>query len=356
MSSLAGLVGLAAGAGDGEISWPHFDSTTAAGLAIAILGNVLISLALNLQKLAHRRRERERSPTPSHSLDDVSEGDEESGVPETLAANPWGGASTPSLGTVGEGQPLLRVADPSVALSYGTEGGSAHDLRTRGKRGSRPWTVFLKWRARSEPQLDAEREDPTSNEEGDSYLKSKLWFVLLLTNCAVLWPLMCFFYAQVDGLPAHEPRRDRQLHLLWLRARVHRRAPRHGAPPPALLLSRAAHVAHAHPYAPQFALVANCVFSPLILHERIRKRDLFGVAVAIVGAVTVVLSINASDARLTPAQLLAALGQRSFQVLTAVYVIGAVVLVRLSATGVGDRYVLVDVGCCALFGACAVSV
>lgn len=39
---------------------PHLSSATVAGISAAICGNVLISLALNCQKLAHRRLERER--------------------------------------------------------------------------------------------------------------------------------------------------------------------------------------------------------------------------------------------------------------------------------------------------------
>ena len=40
-----------------EIHLPELDKRTVIGVSVAIAGNVLISLALNLQKLAHRRRE-----------------------------------------------------------------------------------------------------------------------------------------------------------------------------------------------------------------------------------------------------------------------------------------------------------
>lgn len=39
---------------------PQFSRATIAGISVAITGNILISLALNCQKLAHRRLERER--------------------------------------------------------------------------------------------------------------------------------------------------------------------------------------------------------------------------------------------------------------------------------------------------------
>lgn len=73
-------------------------------------------------------------------------------------------------------------------------------------------------------------------------------------------------------------------------------------------------------------------------------------AVAIIGAVTVVLSANASDARLTPEQILEAISQTPFEAFACVYIIGAFVLVNLSSRATGEKYVLVDVGCCALFG------
>jgi hypothetical protein len=45
--------------GDGHhsIEWPGINTSTAVGITVAIAGNVFISLALNIQKLAHRRLE-----------------------------------------------------------------------------------------------------------------------------------------------------------------------------------------------------------------------------------------------------------------------------------------------------------
>lgn len=171
----------------GDINWPQFDSATAAGIAVAVIGNVLISLALNLQKLAHRRLELQRSPSSQNPVEDNSEAEESLHTPTPLDIsadpNPWSRSSqslhnlhTPAAGTPrhGETQPLLRVAEASEH-SYGA-GGSTHEMRTHKKGGS--WTVFLRWRERSEPQLDAEQEDADVNEEGDNYLKSKLWSVV----------------------------------------------------------------------------------------------------------------------------------------------------------------------------------
>lgn len=65
---------------------------------------------------------------------------------------------------------------------------------------------------------------------------------------------------------------------------------------------------------------------------------------------TVVLSSNTSDARLDADGLLHAIGQIPFIIYTAVYIAGAAVLSTLSNKPAGYRYVVVDVGLCALFG------
>ena len=46
-----------------EIQLPELDKRTVIGVSVAIAGNVLISLALNLQKLAHERRDRDAART-----------------------------------------------------------------------------------------------------------------------------------------------------------------------------------------------------------------------------------------------------------------------------------------------------
>jgi len=99
-----------------------------------------------------------------------------------------------------------------------------------------------------------------------------------------------------------------------------------------------------------FALVANCVFAPVMLGERFRKRDFLGIFVAILGAVTVVLSTNPSDVRLGPKELLHAISSKVFIAYSIIYAISAVILTHLSEQPIGRRWVFVDVGICAVFG------
>jgi len=80
------------------------------------------------------------------------------------------------------------------------------------------------------------------------------------------------------------------------------------------------------------------------------QRDLLGVAIAIIGAVTVVLASNASDTRLDSDGLLQAISKTSFIIYSCIYVGGAIILATLSEGTIGKTWVFVDIGLCALFG------
>lgn len=98
------------------------------------------------------------------------------------------------------------------------------------------------------------------------------------------------------------------------------------------------------------ALLSNVIISPILLGERFRISDIGGILLAIIGAVTVVFSSKQNDARLGPAQLLQAIKRLEFVIYTAISVSAGAVLAFLSSTSWGDRWVLVDVGTCAIFG------
>jgi magnesium transporter len=72
--------------------------------------------------------------------------------------------------------------------------------------------------------------------------------------------------------------------------------------------------------------------------------------VAIVGAITVVVSANTSDTRLTRDGLIQAISERPFIIYSVIYAFGGIVLSSLSAGPFGNDWVFVDVGLCALFG------
>ncbi|KAK2466361.1 hypothetical protein APHAL10511_002003 [Amanita phalloides] len=99
-----------------------------------------------------------------------------------------------------------------------------------------------------------------------------------------------------------------------------------------------------------FALMSNCFFAPCMLGEQFKKRDLFGIILAITGAVTLVLASNGSDTKLNPDALRKAVTRLPFLIYSSVYIVGALILATLSHGNVGQKWVFVDVGLCALFG------
>ncbi|KAI0321861.1 magnesium transporter NIPA-domain-containing protein [Amylostereum chailletii] len=315
---------LASLAGIEDIQFPQLSSGTAAGISVALAGNVLISLALNLQKLAHKRLEIKRATENANGRGSAR---------SPLESNPWNRSfpsllnlssviPTPMSGPPGsEADPLISFTPATPRLAYGTIGRDGHELRDtdnneipddgRGK-GERKdkrglWRIALRWergRGRSDSDEEDQINDHGEGQESD-YLKSRLWWLgFLLMNVGEVGNFISYAFA------------------------------------PASIVAPLG----------TFALIANCFFSPLLLHERFRKRDLLGITIAIIGAVTVVLSSNTSDTRLTPAGLVAAITKRPFAVFSIVYIIGAFILATLSEGRLGKKYVMIDVGLCALFG------
>ena len=71
---------------------------------------------------------------------------------------------------------------------------------------------------------------------------------------------------------------------------------------------------------------------------------------AIFGAATIVVSTKPSSPHLNPSQLIEALTRRPFVIYAIIVIVFLVVLIGASAGKWGKRFVLVDVGLCALFG------
>ncbi|KAK0521674.1 hypothetical protein OC835_006811 [Tilletia horrida] len=98
------------------------------------------------------------------------------------------------------------------------------------------------------------------------------------------------------------------------------------------------------------ALLSNVIIAPILLHERFRPRDLGGIFLAIIGAVTVVYSSRQDDPQLGPGALWDAIKRSIFLIYMAVVLSLGAALAALSLTRLGDRFVLLDVGTCAIFG------
>ncbi|KAF9535114.1 magnesium transporter NIPA-domain-containing protein [Crepidotus variabilis] len=319
---------------------PKLSFRTFIGILMAVSGNVLISLALNLQKLAHKRVETERNDIKKGRSSEFSESivnpptpDERDEDQESNSRNDQDDIFTNRNTTAqrdAELQPLTSRMEP-MAHDYGT-GSSTPPSERPTTTPKRTFTSRFNPLRRKKPgakfmlPVDVISEDaalhglatlrkkPSSSEDSDSdavdenegeYLKSKLWWTgFLLMNIGETGNFISYAFA------------------------------------PASMVAPLG----------TFALMANCFFAPLLLREHFKKRDLLGVLIAVIGAITVVLASNASDTRLDMDALLKALRQTPFIVFSCIYVVGAVTLATLSEWEVGRKHVFVDVGLCALFG------
>ena len=197
--------------GDGsEIQLPELDKHTVIGVSVAIAGNIFISLALNLQKLSHRRRDLAAAQTegqkpqqdrndalrlpnpPMERVRELSYEDGEDGWPDAVEGE-LDTIRSPRLEALQpESEPLL----PRVS-NRGSTGGSAAKKRgslfrlflpARPPHSSRqPPTMPTTPRrqsARPPPMSRANSATTTSssivsNGNETDYLKSKLWCVLI---------------------------------------------------------------------------------------------------------------------------------------------------------------------------------
>lgn len=97
------------------------------------------------------------------------------------------------------------------------------------------------------------------------------------------------------------------------------------------------------------ALVSNCLIAPLLLHERFRWRDAFGVIVAVGGCVTVVLSASDSNPKLDPDSIWHLITRWEFETYLGITV-SLIVVLMFASTKFGDRTILIDLGLVGLFG------
>ena len=97
------------------------------------------------------------------------------------------------------------------------------------------------------------------------------------------------------------------------------------------------------------ALVSNCIIAPCLLGERFRQRDFWGVAVAVGGAVTVVLSAKNSETKMGPDDVWVAITRWEFELYLG---ITAAMMITLAWTSrkYGEKTILIDLGLVGLFG------
>ncbi|KAK5629775.1 hypothetical protein RRF57_005490 [Xylaria bambusicola] len=97
------------------------------------------------------------------------------------------------------------------------------------------------------------------------------------------------------------------------------------------------------------ALISNCIIAPIFFGEVFRKRDFWGVVIAVGGAVTVVLSAKGEETKLDPHDVWNAITTTAFEIYMGVTIFLIIVLMWASPR-YGNRTILIDLGLVGLFG------
>ncbi|KAL8854128.1 MAG: hypothetical protein Q9221_001050 [Calogaya cf. arnoldii] len=241
------------------------------GIVTAIVGNVLISFALNIQRYAHLRLGREKDLQEHGTRRHKNYGTEQEEVAEQrLKAN---------LGQDRGASSNHKAAQSSRRHSFSSESSSQSTVKPREK-------------------IDTPEEDTRT------YLSSPYWWAgIVLMTIGEGGNFLAYGFA------------------------------------PASIVSPLGVV----------ALVSNCIIAPWLLKERFRQKDLWGVFVAIAGAVVVVLSAKDSETKMGPHHIWLAITRWEFELYLGIT--AALIIILIWASGkYGHKSILIDLGLVGLFG------
>lgn len=263
------------------------------GIVTAICGNVLIALALNVQRYAHIRLHRKRARIRDGARQATRHAVAGS---QGRGSGQYGAAISSSRGSNGTFNGAL---DRYVGARYSAE----EDARDSSE---------------TEPLAQSFHSDGSAGGDGDgdysnfdapskistSYLKDPYWWLgQVLITIGEMGNFLAYGFA------------------------------------PASIVSPLGVV----------ALVSNCVIAPIFFKEVFRQRDFWGVIIATTGAVTVVLSAETEETKLGPHDVWDAITTMEFEIYMAVSCALIVLLMCLSPR-YGHKTILVDLGLVGLFG------
>ncbi len=263
---------------DGNVNDKIREWSSFIGIITAIVGNILISFALNIQRYAHIRLDREKE-----------QGDEE-----------WENRLTKSkAGSYGTQQSEIAEERSQLNLSAPSEDFDDVQNQADGTVKRRP-----SFHSRSSSKETIKQTKQPRPENGKTYLSSPYWWGgILLMTVGEAGNFLAYGFA------------------------------------PASIVSPLGVV----------ALVSNCIIAPLLLKERFRQRDFWGVVVAVGGAVTIVLSAKNTETKMGPHKLWAAITRWEFE-LYLVITAGLIIVLMWASGRYGHKTILIDLGLVALFG------
>ncbi|KAK2864991.1 hypothetical protein FQN49_004013 [Arthroderma sp. PD_2] len=295
---------------------PISEWSSTIGIVTAIVGNVLISLALNIQRYAHVRIEREyegnilrlraewkrSSPRPNgrasgynYGTVDGVPGDSQAGIDTSAYTdNPEEGRREDDAPVNGYDHTNAQTrGSRAEAGGSGPAGGSGNEETDDPLQSS-----FLS------DQTATSFEKSTAGIDRKSYLRSSYWWCgIVLMTVGEAGNFLAYGFA------------------------------------PASIVSPLGVV----------ALVSNCVIAPFLLKERFRQRDFLGVVIAVAGAVIVVLSAKTSETKIGPHEIWGMITRWEFETYlgaTGVLIIGLMSISRKY----GRKTILIDIGLVGLFG------
>ncbi|GKZ28689.1 hypothetical protein AbraIFM66950_011755 [Aspergillus brasiliensis] len=288
--------------GDGGSGGGMHEWSSLIGIVTALCGNVLISLALNIQRYAHIRIDKEwEQDKLKHELDwkRASHGHGSSGAYGSIDDDDFDGDV--SRGRHRASRPgRYRDESPTSEPDHYEEA-RGHSRRSRRYRDDETDS--------QDNMQDSMISDRTARSGSErlrrkSYLRSPYWWVgIVLMSLGEVGNFMAYGFA------------------------------------PASIVSPLGVV----------ALISNCVIAPFMLKEKFRQRDLWGVLVAIAGAVVVVLSAKSSEEKIGPHDIWEMITRWEFELYLGIS--AALIVGLMWASGkYGSRSILIDVGLVALFG------
>lgn len=256
------------------------------GIITAIVGNILISFALNIQRYAHVRLEREqerRGASAFRNRKERSYGTQQSDIAEERAR--------------------LNLDAPIHDGTHAEHGSHVNAMSTSNGNGQSSPRASLHSR-RSSASTIRQPEKPSTAADSKTYLSSPFWWAgILLMIVGEAGNFLAYGFA------------------------------------PASIVSPLGVV----------ALVSNCIIAPCLLKERFRQRDFWGVVVAVGGAVTVVLSASTQESKMGPHHLWSAITRWEFELYLGITAAMIIVLMWASGKH-GDKSILIDLGLVGLFG------
>ncbi|KAI6489140.1 hypothetical protein MCOR13_008802 [Pyricularia oryzae] len=268
------------------------------GIITAIVGNVLIALALNVQRYAHIRLHHERAEIKARARQALRDAKRKR---QDLARS--GSYGSLDSSSTEHGKRDLDIVRSDIVEEEAAAGNGASDE-----------TEPLLHRFRSGGSQDEDGYGTTTSPGGRnkhddvstiSYLRSPYWWLgQILITVGEMGNFLAYGFA------------------------------------PASIVSPLGVV----------ALISNCVIAPIIFKETFRQRDFWGVVVAVAGAVTVVFSANTQENKLAPDDVWHAITALEFEIYMGISCF-FIVLLMWASPRYGHRSILIDLGLVGLFGA-----